>query len=841
MQLSLYTLVAFSAFGRTVAFLSSSVANVKFNLPILNAQQLPSFLDKLSEIPNPFEALKTADIIPSVSSIDNEAFDTSPAGLIRQAKRVVAADMGIQQPSLLDDNFRWLGPVVDEPLGKTDYLAAGRFFDLRSSFPDLDYRAHDFRIDEEDAGTVRLTCRVVGTMRGELRLRGEILQPSGKTMKCPPEAVTMTFDPSTGKVLKMTTGFPLDRLMGNTAGTTGVIAASTVAGKPVSDWEIYPPAAVVKRFFGRPVKQLPEPKSFLAPFPETVMIQLAKGILAANMASEDESLLGKSFTYCTPTIGPIRKKEFLSKYAATEFEGVDPSFSHFRVDPYNPNVVWVDVRPSASGYRGAPQAMSFTFDDDGFCTRITSGAVIDPTIGNGGGLAGVEGYRYAKGDGSPALATRPLPRIFGRLSRRITSLITRKDADDYDLPKRSRKTTTVADAPAERLSTLRGATVDTTSPISPPSQPPGKELLNMAKSKPVGMTIPKAKIVSKPSAPVKSVKSLKPESTSGSSTSPTLPSLPKISLPSITKAEPKKRAAPSQQQSPFAFNGFSLPKSPLIKQGDKENSNREANGKVVQDQKRKAASEEATKRRAALAQEAKRKASVKEADAKRDAEQKMRLASERAEAQRKREQEATKKREEAKAIVEASRLKKEEETKRQLEMKRQQQEAQRQKANEARAAKAKKPSQVVAQPKAVMQPKARNPVQQTSPATVSEQEKLEAKQKQSEEAILRKLSKVASSATIGLLGFGKSKMERDEEDAPVAPNSKAGQSARLAPFGVPTLSSWRKNFDGSVSGNITGSANFRDGEKITTSAISGGTISSGEVVVTASGSKYFLT
>lgn len=57
---------------------------------------------------------------------------------------------------------------------------------FRSTFPDLDYRAHDFRIDEEDPMTVRVTARTVGTMRGELRLRNEVLPPNGKQMRCPP-------------------------------------------------------------------------------------------------------------------------------------------------------------------------------------------------------------------------------------------------------------------------------------------------------------------------------------------------------------------------------------------------------------------------------------------------------------------------------------------------------------------------------------------------------------------------------------------------------------------------------------------------------------------------------
>jgi len=82
-----------------------------------------------------------------------------------------------------------LGPEEDRLLTKEEYVAAGKFFDLRSTFPDLDYRAHDFRVDEGDTagGTIRFTARVVGTMRNELRLRKETIPPNGKRMVCPPE------------------------------------------------------------------------------------------------------------------------------------------------------------------------------------------------------------------------------------------------------------------------------------------------------------------------------------------------------------------------------------------------------------------------------------------------------------------------------------------------------------------------------------------------------------------------------------------------------------------------------------------------------------------------------
>lgn len=59
------------------------------------------------------------------------------------------------------------------------------------------------------------------------------------------------------------------------------------------------------------------------------------------------------------------------------------------------------------------------------------------------------------------------------------------------------------------------------------------------------------------------------------------------------------------------------------------------------------------------------------------------------------------------------------------------------------------------------------------------------------------------------------------------------------PKGVPVLSKWKKNLDGSVSGIITGSKTFNDGEAITTSPLKGDA-SPGSVVTTQSGSRYVL-
>ena len=69
---------------------------------------------------------------------------------------------------------------------------------------------------------------------------------------------------------------------------------------------------------------------------------------------------------------------------------------------------------------------------------------------------------------------------------------------------------------------------------------------------------------------------------------------------------------------------------------------------------------------------------------------------------------------------------------------------------------------------------------------------------------------------------------------------KKAAKKKTAPAGVPTLARWTQNADGSVSGMIFGSPNFRDNTKITTSPIRG-KASAGAVVQTGSGSKYFLS
>lgn len=94
-----------------------------------------------------------------------------------------------------------------------------------------------------------------------------------------------------------------------------------------------------------------------------------------------------------------------------------------------------------------------------------------------------------------------------------------------------------------------------------------------------------------------------------------------------------------------------------------------------------------------------------------------------------------------------------------------------------------------------------------------------------------------TSRTFSLFGLGGGGQQKEatvkKETVPVKP-------VRKAPAGIPTITKWRKNRDGSVTGLIFGSRSFGEGERVTTSPISSGNVVSGEVVRTGSGSKYFL-
>ena len=85
--------------------------------------------------------------------------------------------------------------------------------------------------------------------------------------------------------------------------------------------------------------------------------------------------------------------------------------------------------------------------------------------------------------------------------------------------------------------------------------------------------------------------------------------------------------------------------------------------------------------------------------------------------------------------------------------------------------------------------------------------------------------KSTSTISLGFFGFGERTMEEKKN------------LVSTPPKGIPVLSSWKQNTDGSISGLISGSSAYDTGDAITTSPIVGNALG-GAVVQTRTGSKY---
>ena len=128
-------------------------------------------------------------------------------------------------------------------------------------------------------------------------------------------------------------------------------------------------------------------------------------------------------------------------------------------------------------------------------------------------------------------------------------------------------------------------------------------------------------------------------------------------------------------------------------------------------------------------------------------------------------------------------------------------------------------------------------------ATARQQEAQAAVKKSKAEQVLQKAKPGATVSLFDLFGRGQA-AEAEMDNKAVAPSSPSKpkravaqvRKVSVAPRGVPTISQWKQNRDGSISGVITGSRDFNEEEPVTTSPIEGEAIG-GAVVQTTSGSK----
>lgn len=125
-----------------------------------------------------------------------------------------------------------------------------------------------------------------------------------------------------GKIIKLVTDAVLDRQIGNTNGLSGIAGAAYAAGSTGSSNDALaatPPLVALGRVFGRnkpPASSASRGKKSMPPFPDSVMIQLAKGVLASDMGRNDPNLLSEGFAYVEPLMGPMDKGAYLELFGA---------------------------------------------------------------------------------------------------------------------------------------------------------------------------------------------------------------------------------------------------------------------------------------------------------------------------------------------------------------------------------------------------------------------------------------------------------------------------------------------------------------------------------------------
>jgi membrane protein involved in colicin uptake len=121
-----------------------------------------------------------------------------------------------------------------------------------------------------------------------------------------------------------------------------------------------------------------------------------------------------------------------------------------------------------------------------------------------------------------------------------------------------------------------------------------------------------------------------------------------------------------------------------------------------------------------------------------------------------------------------------------------------------------------------------------------EAKKAEAQQKRAALQAAKK-EKAAAAKVVAKNKGGTIALQPKPKASPGFFGKKAAPAVSKAPPGVPVISKFKVNRDGSVTGSITGSKNFSQGAQVTTSKLAPNqTVKSGNVVKTVSGSTYFL-
>ncbi|KAJ1415182.1 hypothetical protein B484DRAFT_454628 [Ochromonadaceae sp. CCMP2298] len=297
-----------------------------------------------------------SSVIASGTALQMSTAWDSGSYLLKLAQAFVESDFGVTQKSLLSSEFSCSGPTF-KGISRESYLAglAKETEAFQTAVPDFDIRGYDFQVDALDPSTVWFKIRPRGTITGPFVYQGQTYLPNNRAFELPVQQMSITLAKETvGKITRVTAGYVVDRLTGNTGGLPGPLGVLHILGD---------------------APYLPPPVALPAPFQEPEMISLARATLLAGLGRSDPSLLAEDFQYSDPLL-VLSKSEYLDHTLAV-VEGVEGADkltpASFQVDSLEPDRVWVIARSTG----GAPEAISISLDSRGLCYRITSGYSLD--------------------------------------------------------------------------------------------------------------------------------------------------------------------------------------------------------------------------------------------------------------------------------------------------------------------------------------------------------------------------------------------------------------------------------------------------------------------------------
>lgn len=126
---------------------------------------------------------------------------------------------------------------------------------------------------------------------------------------------------------------------------------------------------------------------------------------------------------------------------------------------------------------------------------------------------------------------------------------------------------------------------------------------------------------------------------------------------------------------------------------------------------------------------------------------------------------------------------------------------------------------------------------QTGTITMNPRQNNKEQNRRNAEPAMERLENSVPRTTFSLLDLFGSSSEPKEQERPQPPPPPQDVGA---PDGVPVLTGWSVNDDGSITGYVYGSGKVGDGNLVTTSLVASGERQQFSVVATVSGSVYFL-